>query len=654
MCSRVACEVSELRLIAAFDDTMINQPNIKAVFAALTIFLSVAVMAQDSLRIVQSNDKVYVGGKGETTLEKFGKSVFRLDSVEISTNKGKDISDLLNEIPGVHVDGNFATPGTGINLWIRGAQSDQTLILIDGIPYNDPSGIAQEFDARLLDLQQIESIEVLKGGFSSLYGTGASAGVISIVTKQSAKEKFAGNLNFEVGSFETTSTHVDVSGTTGGFNYLISSTTNGSGGFSEARDTSGKQNFDDDGMNAVNFLGKFGYQFSDRFSIGLTSAYSQVLSDIDGTIFEDNVSDLDVSLLRVAFTSSYQWPKGGIRGNFSYHRNKRTLDVQGIGGPADRVVFNFSGNFLQADLMFNQELSSDIEMIGGINLQQPSWEPEEEEADTVNFTMIDPYLSLVYNKGNFNVQLGSRLSVHSISGSHLVWDINPSYLIDLGPGRLKVFGSYASTFLTPTLRQYYTGDLNSLATDAGNLDLEAEQSETIEGGVDWIVKGKWRAEAVYFYRKNNNFINLEFNEDLTDGRFVNIDAEREVDGFELNASYSFTPRIRLSGNYTYTNALTRFTILRRIPKNKMLFTLTALPVENLRVKLTYLAVGETRENNEKVFDPYDVVDMNFTYEIRESISISGSINNMFDENFVARFGTNSIKRNYNLGLRLNF
>ncbi|MDW3192954.1 MAG: TonB-dependent receptor [Cytophagales bacterium] len=639
---------------ASFDDKMINQPIPKAFFAALAVCLNVSVLAQDTLNVVQTHDYIEAGSKVEMTLEKFGKAIYRLDSQQIASNKGKDISDLLNEIPGIHVDGNFAAPGTSLNLWIRGAQSDQTLVLIDGIPFNDPSGTAQEFDLRLLDLLQIESIEVIKGGMGSLYGTGASVGVISIVTNQPANEKFVGNLNFDLGSFNTSATHIDLSGTSGGFNYLVSSTTRGSGGFSEARDTSGKQNYDDDGANSVNFLGKVGYQFSDQFSIGFTSAYHQVLSDIDGTMFLDNVSFADLSLLRVAFNANYNWSKGSIRGNFSYHRNKRTNDLQGIGGPADRKIFNFSGNFLQADVMVNQKLSNELEMIGGINLQQPTWEPEEEMADTVSFTMLDPYMSFIYNKENLNVQLGGRLSFHSISGTNFVWDINPSYLFDLGSGKLKVFGAYATTFLTPTLRQFYGGDLNRLVNDAGNLDLDAEQSETIEGGANWIAIGKLSGGVAYFFRKDKNFVELELNEDRTIGRYVNLTAEREVNGLELNARYAFSPQLSLSGYYTYTNALTRFTVLRRIPKNKFLFTLSALPVEKLLVKLTYLAVGETRENNDISLDTYDVFDLDVSYDLSESIFIAGSINNVFDEGFVSRNGLNSTKRNFNIGLRYRF
>ena len=186
------------------------------------VCLSLSAKAQDSLKTVQLEDVVVTGNKVETTIEKSGKTIYKLDRKQIEANRGKDITDLLNEIPGVQIDGNFATPGTDIGYRIRGAQSEQTLILIDGIPYNDPTGTQQTFDLRLLNLDQVESIEVLKGGLSSLYGTGAAAGVINITMKKAAQETIKTTLNTEYGSFNTFTSNANVSGRIDKFNYMLS------------------------------------------------------------------------------------------------------------------------------------------------------------------------------------------------------------------------------------------------------------------------------------------------------------------------------------------------------------------------------------------------------------------------------------------------
>lgn len=629
-----------------------KQKTKKTYLLAVCVCLGLTSKAQDSLRIVQLDDVVVTGNKTETTIEKSGKTIYKLDRKQIEANGGKDVTDLLNEIPGVQIDGNFATPGTNISYRIRGAQSEQTLILIDGIPFNDPSGLAQTFDLRMLDLDQVESIEVLKGGLSSLYGTGAAAGVINITLKKASKEAASGVVNVEYGSFNTLTANANVSGTFDDkLSYLVSGSFMASKGFSAAHDTLGTEGFDNDGIKSMNFLGKLGYQFSDRFSIDLMAAYDDVESDFDNDAFIDNDSELDLKLLKFGFSPAYKWTGGSIKGNLSYHTNERIFDSPRSSDPSIRSVSEFNGNTFQADILLDQNLTDEVKLIGGVNLQRPVWKPED--SDSKSFTMIDPYASLIYDTKNFNIQLGGRLNQHSKYGSNFVWNINPSYLIDLGFGKLKVLGSYATAFLAPSLNNLYAGDFGFLASDAGNPDLEPQESESAEGGFELISDGRFQLGAVYFYRKDKDLIDFVSNDTFTDGGYINLDDETETDGVELNASYSFLPQLTVSGHYTYTRSLTNGIILRRVPENKFGFTLSAIPVERVLVKLTHLYVGETPENKDIILDSYNLVDGFVSYTFKKLI-ISGSINNIFNEDFVDRYGWATAERNYSIGFRYNF
>ncbi|MEM9144349.1 MAG: TonB-dependent receptor plug domain-containing protein [Bacteroidota bacterium] len=623
----------------------------KYVFVAAALCFITAAKSQDSLNVVQLKDVVVTGNKIETPIEKSGKTIFKLDKKAIETNRGKDVTDLLNEIPGVQINGNFATPGTDVSYRIRGAQSEQTLILIDGIPYNDPSGLAQTFDLRMLDLDQVESIEVLKGGLGSLYGTGAAAGVINIKLKEGVKKPFGTIVNTEYGSFNTFSSNVNVSGKANKLDYLVSGSYRSSDGFSAALDTIGGQGFDDDNFESMNFMGRLGYQFSDQFSIRLFAAYDNIESGFDAGSFRDNDSELDQKLVKVALSPKYQWTSGSIQGNFSYHANERIFNSPNRSDPNERDISEFNGNALQADIIVDQILTDKIKLIGGINFQRPVWEPED--VDSESFTMVDPYASLIYDHANFNLQLGGRLNNHSLYGSNFVWNVNPSYVFGLGKSKLKVLGSYATSFLSPSLNQLYAGDFGFLATDAGNPDLEPQDSETAEGGLEWIVDQKLRFGAVYFYRKDTNRIDFESTADFSDGMYINMDGESEVDGLELNASYAFFSQLTLAGHYTYTKSLTDDVILRRVPENKFGFTLSAIPVKKMLVKLTHLHVGEVPENDEITLEAYNLFDGFVSYTFNQ-LTISGSINNIFDADYVDRFGWATAERNYNIGLRYEF
>ena len=622
---------------------------------AVSICLISGAKAQDSLKTVQLASVVVIGNKIETPIEKSGKTIYKLDREQIEANLGKDVTDLLNEIPGVQIDGNFATPGTDIGYRIRGAESEQTLILIDGIPYTDPTGTQQTFDLRLLDLNQIESIEVLKGGASSLYGTGAAAGVINITTKKATQETIKATINAEYGSFNTFTPSANVSGRIDKFSYMLSGSYRSSDGFSAALDTIGDQNFDNDAFESQNFMGRFGYRATDRFSINLTATYDDVTNDFDGGRFNDNGSELEQNQLRLALSPSYKWKGGGIKGNFSYHSNDRTFIFSS--GESE-----FNGNTLQADILVDQNLTDEIKLLGGVNFQRPS--REFEGADNESFTMIDPYVSLIHNYEDFNFQLGIRLNNHSLYGTNFVWNVNPSYLINFGNSKLKLLGSYATAFRTPSLNELYAGDFGFYIANVGNPELEPQESETVDVGFELFSNERVQLGAVYYFRKDENRINFiemgSSSEGTLAASYENIEGETEIDGLELNANYTFFPQLTLSGHYTYTRVLTDDFVLTRVPENKFGFSLSSSPLENLLVKLTHLHVGETQDifgfgasARPITVESFDLFDGFVSYTF-DQLTISGSINNIFDVDYVDRFGWATAERNFNIGLRYSF
>ncbi|MEM9895975.1 MAG: TonB-dependent receptor [Bacteroidota bacterium] len=625
----------------------------KMYLVAAFVCLSLVAEGQDSLRIVQLEDVVVTGNKIKTPIEKSGKTIFKLNRKQIEANRGKDVTDLLNEIPGVQIDGNFATPGTDIGYRIRGAQSAQTLILIDGIPFNDPSALQQTFDLRLLDLDQVESIEVLKGGLSSLYGTGAAAGVINIILKKESKERISGNVNTEYGSFNTSTSGANISGTSDKISYMVAGAYRSSDGFSAAQDTLGTEGYDDDGIESLNFLGRLGYQFSDQFSVGLMAAYDKVESDFDGGAFADDDSDLELEMLKFALTSTYKWRRGSLKSNFSYHSNERIFNTPDFFDPASRSISEFNGNAFQADILVNQNLTDEIKLIGGINFQRPVWEPED--ADSENFTMVDPYVSLMYGNENFDLQVGGRLNNHSLYGTNFVWNINPSYLVDVEAGKLKLLASYATAFRTPSLNELYSGDFGFLATPAGNVDLEPQESETVEVGFELLSERNFQFGGVYFYRSDNNLIDFisTFEGGVFDGSYQNFEGQTEVDGVEVNFNYFVAPELTLAGHYTYTRTLTDEVLLLRVPEKKFGLSASLRPSENILVKLTHLHVGAMFEDEDIILPSFDLFDGFVSYTLNQ-FTFSGGVNNIFDIEYIDRFGWNAAERNYNIRFRYSF
>ena len=115
--------------------------------------------------------------------EKSGKIIEKITAKDLENKKGQSLANVLSQVAGVEVNGNQSGTGKNLEYYIRGGRSRQVLIVIDGVPVTDASGIGLQYDLRLLPVEQIESIEIMKGAASTLYGSGAATGLINITLK---------------------------------------------------------------------------------------------------------------------------------------------------------------------------------------------------------------------------------------------------------------------------------------------------------------------------------------------------------------------------------------------------------------------------------------------------------------------------------------
>src|SRR3954469_21039470 len=144
-------------------------------FLLLSVIGGNALFAQSSLTDTTAGRKldevVVTATKSPKKLSETGKIVSIITREDIDHSTGKDLAQLLNEQTGIQVNGANSNPGKDKTIFFRGAASQYTLILLDGIPLNDPSQLGGTYDIRLLPLNSIERVEILKGSQSVLYGS---------------------------------------------------------------------------------------------------------------------------------------------------------------------------------------------------------------------------------------------------------------------------------------------------------------------------------------------------------------------------------------------------------------------------------------------------------------------------------------------------
>ena len=150
-----------------------------------------------------------------TPLDEIGNSVSVVTSDDIERKQERSLPDALKDVPGL----NLVQTGDGqTSVFIRGADSNHTKVLIDGMEVNDPSTPDGSFDFSQIPTWDIERIEVLRGPQSGLYGSDAIGGVVNIITKQGSGPMLA-NAMAEGGSFGTFNQAAGVSGSQGRANY---------------------------------------------------------------------------------------------------------------------------------------------------------------------------------------------------------------------------------------------------------------------------------------------------------------------------------------------------------------------------------------------------------------------------------------------------
>ena len=235
------------------------------------------VQKTDSAGYYNLSDIVISATRTNTSTLELANSISVIDSSEIANSNNDNVFDLLKNEYGLSFtqQGGY---GTLSNVYLRGANTGQTLILIDGVEYNLPSDPSGVFDFSSLPSDNIEKIEVLRGPQSTIYGSDALAGVINIITKKgSGKPKYSAML--EGGTYNSYKGLTGLNGSYDKLNYSLTLSKTKSDGFSAASKKYG--NKEKDGFDLLNFSSLIGYKISDNAEVNLIARYGNSEADYD-------------------------------------------------------------------------------------------------------------------------------------------------------------------------------------------------------------------------------------------------------------------------------------------------------------------------------------------------------------------------------------
>ncbi len=598
-----------------------------------------AQQAQDSVRTLQ--EVVVTGTKFDLPIEKSGKFILRLSEQQLREQPGRNFSDLLNNLAGIQVDGNFGTPGSNLNYYVRGARNRQTLILVDGIPMNDPSGIDAFYDLRYIATDQLKNVEVLQGGLSTLYGSGAAASVINIQTKNADKAGLHGSIDLNAGSWNSFGQNLNLNGKADKLTFQVLANNFSSEGFSAATEKNGAGNFDKDGITRRNGFLKVGYQFSPKFKLDIFGGTDWLDAKYDDGAFQDASNSLVQSQIRAGFKGHYTYSNGSVQLTAQQLSNNREF--------TSLYPTAYDGSNFFTEVIHTHQLSGYAKLLSGVSFQQLKFgEKNVSTIDTTRFIIVDPYTSLFldFEKG-LQLHIGTRLNTHSEYGSKLLYNLNPSWTVNIAAdSKLKFFGSVSSSFVTPSLYQLYS--------PFGNRNLKPEENVNYEYGVSFA-NNQFSISAVNFFRNEQNTIGY-----IT--RYENLAATRKVSGVTVDAAYHFSNVLSFRADYTSQSSDNEKSFYR-IPKEKWGAGATYRVGKGTLLTATYLHTSartdlyydENFMASEVKLNAYDLINLSASQELFDrKLSIYGLINNLLNEKFIGVYGFTTQERNYVVGVRYNF
>ncbi|MGH7024205.1 MAG: TonB-dependent receptor plug domain-containing protein [Caulobacteraceae bacterium] len=612
--------------------------------AALLLLCAGAARAQQTVTPPNEVSAVVVTATlTPTPIDEVGSSITLITADEIDAHQWRTLPDALDTTPGLNIV-QTGGPGGQTSVFIRGANSNHTEVIIDGIDVNDPSqNGAYDFGQGLAS--NIEKIEVLRGPESSLYGADALGGVIDIVTpKGEGPPRVTASL--EGGSFDTFNQTVGLSGSQGGFHYALDLSHFRSGDTPVTPPgllAPGEADIGDRYDN-VTSSAKLGYDVTRDLSVGLVLRYVDTDYRSTGENFDVFPVVPDSAQTRQCeqqffsrafarfdlFDDRFENVVGAAYANF--HTTIQSPD-DGFGLPApvvdkaDRLKFDWLGTIA---------LDRKDTLVLGVD-------------DTTD-RLIDSPVSATENRvGGFAeiqsrpieglaLAASARFDADDRYGNYVTWRLAPAYTIAATGTLLK--GSVGTGFKSPTLSELFVSypEFEFFA----NPDLKPERSFGYDIGFEQpLWGGRARFGATWFENDIRDLI--EAGLDPAAGpyaeTYLNI-GRATTHGVESFVSVKLMNTLGLRGDYTWLIArddIGMAELLRR-PRNKFSVTADWRPIKRLRLAASLVYVGAWLDYNragdaEVMASPYATVNVSGEYDVGGGVTLFARVDNMLDRRY---------------------
>ena len=604
-----------------------------ASFIALATVANLGAQAQTS----STDDDVEVieitGTRFSTPLDQIGRSVNVVTAQEIEVRQQRFLFEALQNIPGLQVtrSGSFGALAT---ISVRGLESDQTLVVQDGVVVNDPSSFGNGFNFANFDTSDIERIEVLRGAQSTLYGSDAIGGVINIVTKDGG-EGFGLSGYAEAGSFGTFRGSATVRGGNERFSGRLTISGTTVDGFSSADEANG--NTENDGFENFTLAAKGRFQPVETFKLEAVARYQNSENEFDsfsgGPVDGDEVGNSEELTLAAFAYLTLLDGKLENRASVTYYQNER-LNLN-----AGTPTFDATGDRLSYEYQATLRVIDNLAVVAGFEFDEQSSEVAVGFGGNQNIDTTSVFGLVQITPTEFlTLDAGLRYDDVNAFGSETTFSLSGALKV---PGTDTVIrGSYAEGFRAPT-----AGELGF------NPDLFAEFSTGWDIGVSQsFFDGDLNVQATYFDQSIDDLIAF----DLSIFSFLNVQ-EYDTSGVEVGVKWKASEQFTVDATYTYLDAFNVSTTLAagNQPDNKFSAEVTYLPNDRLTISGGVLFNGDEIDGA-TVLDSFTLVNVRARYQLTDNVEVFGRVENALDEDYQDNLGFGTAPLSAFGGIRARF
>ena len=560
-------------------------------------------------------------------------SVDYVDKYTIENTNSVDTVQAIQRVTGLTIVQSGAT-GQQTSIFMRGTNSNHTMVAINGIPIKDNSTTGGLHDLGQDFIKHITGIQIVKGSQGTLFGPNAVGGVINFITTDSYENSISTTIGSNNTKGITLKIHEDID------NHSVSVILDGtkSDGISVYPNGAEKDGYETKNIT-VNTKSKF-----DNFDIGTTIVKRNNDSDLDASGADDTdyTANNKMSVYQI-----YTRIKNALGfSNFTFSRSE--YDREYVNGTEiDEYDSNTNTYLFTNTFQFNT-----FDITPGIEYEQYDG----------TFNNRGSYTSSVDKEGNNTgtfingnyivndkllLSAGIRNDESSMFNNYNTYRFGTTYEIT---DDLKLKGNYSTAVKTPTLYELYGADNFGYS---GNSNLQPEESETIDFGFEYQINDKMDMDLVYFTTDLDNMITYG------NSTYSNATGTSNRHGAELKMNSSIDENFYVRSGTTFTIA--QDSDDKQVTRRPKWNWFTGIDYKKNKVTntLEWIYTGKHLDIDSQTYatiekPAVDIINFHTKYEINESSDFILSVNNLTDVDYERPDGYAQDGRNFLLTFKIKY